>query len=133
MVLQHFVFDWRGVARFIYGDANPSASYRTDYRIAKNHLRDREFELAIEATRVELEKDPKNYEGLMIAAAIYEHMKLPGNGINQLDIILNNPEASDAQKNVARTEKERLEQLQKHLEVANAGRPKSFLARLEKK
>jgi hypothetical protein len=120
-------FIWRGnvawffsnsFAGFFYGDISSPTGIRPDFRYAKNHRRDGELEEAIAAIEHELIKDPKNFEGLMLLAGVYQDMKQPEKALVQLGIVSNNSDASESQKQLADAENERCEQLKKHLAAA---------------
>jgi hypothetical protein len=89
-----------------------------DYHYAKNHRRDGERDKAIAAIQNELRKDPRNFEGRMLLAEIYQDLSQPKEALAQLDIILANPDATPDQKEVARNERENCRQLQRHLDEA---------------
>lgn len=105
-------------ANFFHGDISSPTGMGLNFRYAKNHRRDGEIEQAIAAIEHELQKDPKNFEGLMLLAGVYQDMKQPEKALVQLEIVSNNSEATEAQKEVARAEIERCEQLRKHLIAA---------------
>jgi hypothetical protein len=101
--------------KFLHGEPTTVTGFRPDYVYAKSHFKDGNWEESLRLTQVELEKDSKNFEGLMLSATIYQKLQLPANAIVQLKIILNNSDASDDQKAVATVEKEKCERLQREL------------------
>ena len=102
---------------FLHRDIRSGTGMRPHFRFAHNHRRDGEREEAIAATKHELEKDPKNFEGLMLLAGIYQDMNLPKEAMPHLEIILNNPDSSESQLQLARVEMDNCERAQRHLEA----------------
>ena len=120
-------FIWRGnvawflgdtFAGFFYGDISSPTGMSLNFRYAKNHRRDGEMEQAVTAIEHELKKDPKNFEGLMLLAAVYQDIKQPEKALVQLAIVSNNSEATESQKEVVCAENQRCEQLKIHLAAA---------------
>jgi predicted Zn-dependent protease len=111
-----FLSGW--FVNFLYGGGFSQTGQHPDYRYAKNHRRDGERKEAVAAIQTELRKDPKNFEGLLMLAEIYEDLNQPAEAIAQLNIILENPDATPEQKEVAEHECENCRRLQKHLEEA---------------
>jgi hypothetical protein len=79
-----------------------------DFRYARSAVRDGDLHGAIELTKGELEKEPENYEGLMLLASLYAETGKPARSIGALEKIigalekiLSNPNATDEQKRVA--------------------------------
>jgi hypothetical protein len=105
-------------AGFFYGDISSPTGMGVNFRYAKNHRRDGELKQAIVAIEHELKKDPKNFEGLLLLAGVYQDLKQPEKALVQLAIVSNNPDATESQKEVARAEVKQCEQLQKHLAAA---------------
>ena len=101
---------------FLQGDARYYSSSRPEFRFARSHKRDGNFEEALRLTQIELEKDPNNYEGLMLAATLCHMLDLPEKAIEHLDMILSNPEMTDSQRDVARTERAKCEAQLRHLQ-----------------
>jgi hypothetical protein len=91
---------------------------KADFHYARNHRRDGERDKAVACIRHELSKEPKNFEGLLLLAEIYEDLNEPAAALAQLNIIIDNPEATEEQKEVARQEQENCRQLQRHLDEA---------------
>ncbi len=102
-------------ANFFYSDISSPTGIRSDFRYAKIHRRDGELEQAVAAIEHELKKEPENFEGLILLAGVYNDMKQPEKAMAQLEIVSNAPGATEAQKEVARGENKRCEQLKRHL------------------
>ena len=115
-VLGHYTSGW--FTDFLHRDISSETGMKPDFRYAKNHRRDGEPQKALAAIQHELGKDPKNFEGLLMLAETHEDLNQPGAALAQLAIILDNPEATEEQKEVARREQDNCRQLQRHLEEA---------------
>ena len=95
--------------------------------MGRSYLRDGNLQMAIQATLVELDKDPTSYEGNMLAAQIYQEIEQPEPAIECLERVLNSAGATESQKDLARQEFEKCTQLKARLERLNPNRrvPKS--------
>jgi|SRR5581483_11714559 len=113
-VLSHYAAG--GIVNFLHRDISSETGIRADFRYARNHRRDGETDKAITAIERELEKEPTNYEGLMLLAEIYEDLNQPGEALKHLQIIMDNSGATEDQKNYAQWEQEKCRQLQRHLD-----------------
>jgi hypothetical protein len=102
----------------LFGGGSSETGRFPDYHYAKNHRRDGERDKAIAAIQNELRKEPKNFEGRLLLAEIYQDLNQPKEALAQLHIILENPDATPDQKEVARNEEENCRQLQRHLDEA---------------
>jgi tetratricopeptide (TPR) repeat protein len=106
-----------GVVNLLDPDPGPSRYTRPDYGLAQSHRREGEIKEAIAATRRELEKEPANFEGLILLAQLYQDVNLPKDALRQLEVILNDPQATDEQKEAARAERAACTSLARHLEA----------------
>lgn len=82
---------------------------RPSFQLAKSSLKTGDTEGAMALTLEELEKDPLNYEGLLLMAQIHLDLDQPKEALKQLDKIINNPGATRGQVDIARSEKQRIE------------------------
>ena len=110
----------------IHGTSNVNSGPQ-DFRMGRSYLRDGNFTKAIEVTVVELQKDPTSYEGNMLAAQLYEEVEQPEPAIEAMERVLNNPGATELQKDSAAQQLEICKQLKERLDRANPKRkiPKS--------
>jgi hypothetical protein len=99
------------IVHFLFDTNNPSMGFRPSFDYARTAIRDGELEEAVKLIKVELAKDPKNYEGRMLMTRVLDAMQVPAEAMAHLAVILENPEATDSQKQCALAEKERLEML----------------------
>jgi hypothetical protein len=106
-----------GVVKLLDPDFGPSRLTRPDFGLAQSHRRECEMKEAIAATRRELEKDPTNFEGLLLLAHLYQDVNSPRDALEQLEVILKNPQASDDQKKTANAEQAACMSLVRHLEA----------------
>ena len=83
--------------RILHGDANVSAGHIPDFQFARARIDDGDFEDAIKLTLHELEKNPNNYEGLMLLARLYFQMHRPDEALKQIEAILQNPDTTPEQ------------------------------------
>src|SRR5262245_1572507 len=102
----------KGISAFFFADGHADAGLRAEFRYARAAKRDGDLKEAIRLAKLELEKEPNNYEGLLLLAAIYEEIKMPDQAVVQLNAALSNPDVTDAQKEFAQAGKDRLEQAQ---------------------
>ncbi|HVY68537.1 MAG TPA: hypothetical protein VHH73_01325 [Verrucomicrobiae bacterium] len=109
-----------GLIRFLYGGGG--GGFRADFYFARARAAEGDAEGTVRALREELGKDPLNYEGLMLLASAYQHLQKPDDALAQVDLILGNPGATDAQKEIARAAREEILQQQRHRN-AMAGKP----------
>lgn len=108
------------VVNALYG-GRFGGGFRPDFGAARSRAADGDVDTAMAMLREELEKDPLNYEGLMLLASAYQHKKLPDEAIRQAELILNNPAASADQKRIAEAMRQECRQLREHLQ-ASAGK-----------
>jgi tetratricopeptide (TPR) repeat protein len=66
---------------------------------------------AIQFAEIELEKEPENLEGLLLLANLHEDKGEPTKAIQYWRQVEQSPSATDAQKELARSTSQRLEQL----------------------
>ena len=114
------------LAGLIQGTSNINSGPQ-DFRMGRSYLREGNLTKAIEATIVELQKDPTSYEGNMLAAQLYLEVQQPEPAIESLERVLNNPSATELQKEMAREELPKCKQLKERLDRVDPNRkiPKS--------
>jgi len=91
-----------GLGSVLFGDGQAGGGFRTDYREARSLIDDGDLKGALKAVERELAKEPKDFEGRLLLATVYNNLKQPAKAAEQMDVILNNPEATDGQKADAR-------------------------------
>lgn len=106
-----------GLSHFMFvGSAEYNKGIRPDFRAVRSFIKDEEFERARELVERELTKDEKNYEGRLLLAEIHCALKRPDLALKEVDVILNNPEAMPAQKEIAQKNRDYCLQLARHVE-----------------
>jgi len=68
-----------------------------DFKSARSAMRDGELDEAERLTKGELEKEPENYEGLMLLASIYAQMGRYKQAVRTLDGLLKSSIITDGQ------------------------------------
>ncbi|MEW6159077.1 MAG: tetratricopeptide repeat protein [Verrucomicrobiota bacterium] len=76
--------------------------FRPSFTFARSAFRDEDWAEAERLTRLELAKEPANYEGLMLLVAIYEQRKQLRDALTLLESISENPGTTEAQREKAR-------------------------------
>jgi len=89
------------VTSFIYGHGSQSAGHIPNYKYAREKALDGEHEEAIKLCRWELDKQPDNYEGLILLATIYMETQRPNLALEQVELILRTPHLGDRQEQEA--------------------------------
>lgn len=117
--LNHFTwFGAQAFHRLIHGGpAKGGGSFVPDYRGARSRVEDGDYEQAIEYAQFELAKEPGNFEGLWLLAAIYQEMKKPKEALAQIDLILACPTSTPEQVAAARGAQHQLRALE--IQLAN--------------
>jgi hypothetical protein len=117
--LKHFT--WFGAALvhgLIHGPQNQGGGgFVPDYRGARSRVEDGDYELAIEHVKFELAKEPGNFEGLWLLAAIYQELKRPTEARQQIDAIIACPTSTPEQVATARAAQQQLRLLE--IQLAN--------------
>lgn len=107
------------VHRIVHGRPNQGGGgFVPDYRGARSRVEDGDYELAIEYVQFELAKEPGNFEGLWLLAAIYQELKQPAAAMRQIDLILACPTSTPEQIAAARGAQQQLRALE--IQLANA-------------
>lgn len=88
-----------------------------DYRAARSRVEDGDYEQAIEYVKFELAKEPGNFEGLWLLAAIYQEQKKVPEARQQLDRILACATSTPEQIAAARAAQQQLHALE--IQLAN--------------
>ena len=106
------------VHRIVHGRPNQGGGgFVPDYRGARSRVEDGDYEQAIEYVKLELAKEPGNFEGLWLLAAIYQEQKKPKEAAQQLDRILACPTSTPEQVAAARAAQQQLRALE--IQLAN--------------
>jgi hypothetical protein len=115
-----------GIAHLLFDGSGEGAlgGFRPDFREARSFAEEGDLNKAIELSLAELAKDPANYEGRMLLAALYHEQKLPTQAIIHLDVILNNHSATADQKRHAQAGKTQCLAQQRDLDM-NTAQPAS--------
>jgi hypothetical protein len=80
-----------------------------DFYQVRRALEKGQVDEAQELLNEQLEKAPNNYEGLLLQAQIWLDKKQPPMAVKALEAIVASPSATEEQKAVARSEKQRIE------------------------
>ncbi len=110
--LWHSILSWHFARIFtasMFGTGRAGGSFRPEYHMVRHFLKIGDPVQAQRALNEELEKDPLNYEGLLLQAQLHLDLKKHALAVKDLEKILSNPVATDAQKEIARSEKQRIE------------------------
>jgi tetratricopeptide (TPR) repeat protein len=114
-------FTWFGaeaVHLVVHGRRNQGGGgFVPDYRGARSRVEDGDYEEAIEYLKFELAKEPGNFEGLWLLAAIYQEVKQPKPALAALDRILACPTSTPEQLAAARGAQVQLRTLE--IQLAN--------------
>ena len=94
----------RSATNLLYGDGDGGGGFRTDFREARLRMKESEWKEGVKLVELELAKQPKDFEGLRLLAEACVHLKLFGKAQAQMEIILNNPDATNDQKAWAKSE-----------------------------
>lgn len=113
-------FTWFGGQAFLrltHGRPNQGGGgFVPDYRAARARIEDDDYEQAIQYAKFELAKEPGNFEGLWLLAAIYQEQKKTKEAAQQLDLILACPTSTPEQVAAARAAQQQLRALQIRLD-----------------
>lgn len=113
-------FTWFGAQAFhrlIHGNPGQGGGgFVPDYRGARSRVEDGDYDQAIEYVKFELAKEPGNFEGLWLLAAIYQEQKKLKEAGQQLDLILACPASTPEQVVAARAAQVQLRALQIQLD-----------------
>ncbi|MEK7686347.1 MAG: hypothetical protein AAB466_13090 [Verrucomicrobiota bacterium] len=116
---------WLGaqlVNQFLFGSGRGGGGFRPDFREAKMFIKENDLEAAIKSLERELAKEPANYEGRMLLASIYHELKQPQKGLEQINFILANADATPGQIEAAHAAQHQLRVLQLQLDAERQGR-----------
>ena len=102
----------------LYGRGGQSAGPIPDFKFARAKIEDGKLQEAIKLAQWELTKNPTNYEGLILLAAIYQELKQPAKALAQVELIRQSADATDAQRDNARAAQTQLRELQIQLDEA---------------
>lgn len=102
--LKHFTwFAAEAVHRLLHGRPNQGGGgFVPDYRGARSRVEDGDYDQAIEYVQFELAKEPGNFEGLWLLAAIYQEQRKFKEAAQQLDLIIACPTSTPEQVVTAR-------------------------------
>jgi hypothetical protein len=96
---------------FLNSEPTRNSGFLPDFRAAKVFARDGELAHAIVLAEEQLEKDPKQYEGLMFVASLYADAGHVQKAIAMMNRIITNPLATGVQKQCALNGKNNYERL----------------------
>ena len=88
-------------AKYIYSIPQKRGAFRPDYQEARSAAEIGDIQRAFELIRDELEKEPRNFEGLMLLASGLQSQKEPEKAMMAMKKILDNPDATPEQKRLA--------------------------------
>ena len=74
--------------RLLNGDMNRPTGIRAEFGAAKRLHIHGDLDDALKQTKQELEKDPYNYEGLLLLSQLYVDLDTPDRALNALDTLL---------------------------------------------
>ena len=98
--------------RLINADFNRPSGMRAESGAAKRLHEHGDLDDALRLTREELEKDPYNYEGLLLLAQLYIDTDVPERALQTIDLLLaNTPLTADQKAAVTATRKSLVESL----------------------
>lgn len=112
-------FTWFGGQAFLrltLGSGKAGGGFVPDYRGARSRVEDGDYEQAIEYVKFELAKEPGNFEGLWLLAAIYQEQKKIPEAMQQLGLIRACPASTPEQIAAARAAQQQLRVLQIQLD-----------------
>ena len=112
-------FTWLGAQvfhRLTFGSGKAGGGFVPDYRSARSCVEDGDYQQAIEHVKFELAKEPGNFEGLWLLAAIYQEQKKAPEATQQLSLILACPASTPEQITAARAAQQQLRALQIQLD-----------------
>ncbi|MGZ8920106.1 MAG: tetratricopeptide repeat protein, partial [Limisphaerales bacterium] len=81
-------FSSLGFMRLLNGDMNRPTGIRAELGAARSLRKHGELDDALRQTKLELDKEPYHYEGLLLLAQIYMDMDQPDRALKTLDLIL---------------------------------------------
>jgi hypothetical protein len=105
-VISHYTSGW--LLGWLCRFSSDEGGFRINYTAARIFAEERRFAEAIEAVRRELRKSPLDYEGHLLLAALHRELKQPLEAAAALAVVINNPAATEEQRNAARAGKEEL-------------------------
>ena len=73
---------------FLHSEPGERSGPWADFKYARIAKRDGEWAEAVRLTKIELEKEPENFEGLLLQASVYAHMGKHGQVVQTLDELL---------------------------------------------
>ena len=100
-----------GVHRLIYGDMNRHTGVQPDFFGPKALRKHGDIKEAIQLTERELEKDPLNYEGLLLLSELYQEGHHSGQALRPLTKLLNEAKLSREQREAVQSRQQRIEEL----------------------
>ena len=101
-----------GFLRLITGNMNQTSGIRAELAGPKALLKHGDLTDALAVTLRELEKDPLNYEGLLLLADTHEALDQPGPAARALEKLLRRPGLTADQRKMVRSRREKIEERQ---------------------
>jgi hypothetical protein len=99
----------RLLSTLLHGDGRAGGGFRPEYHLARHYLKEGDLAEALRHCQEELDKEPNDFEGLLLLAQIWLDRKRPPEAIKALERIIASPLATDEQRATAIAEKQRLE------------------------
>jgi hypothetical protein len=95
--------------RMLHGDLNRPTGIRAEFGAAKALHKHGELDDALLHTKRELEKDPQNYEGLLLLAQIHIDLEKPERALETIDRLLADTPLTEEQRIAVSTTRQSLE------------------------
>jgi predicted Zn-dependent protease len=102
-----------GLVNFLNSEPGEHSGPWADFKYARSAMRDGEWAEAVRLMKIELEKEPENYEGLLLLASIYAHMGKHGRVVQTLDELLKVSTLTDEQVSAVKLTRENYVELMK--------------------
>ena len=96
--------------RLLNGDMNRPTGIRAELGAARSLHKHGELDEALRQTKLELDKEPYHYEGLLLLAQIYIDMDKPERASKTLDLILARTPLTDEQRAMIRATRQQVDE-----------------------
>ena len=96
---------------FLNSEPRESSGAWPNFSAARSWARDGELKKAIALTKAELEKEPENYEGLMLLGALHADMGSSELAVRAMDVLLQSSKLTPEQRKIATEKKMTYERL----------------------
>jgi len=101
----------KGVVGFLNSEPSESSGAWADFRAANSWAKDGGLKKAIALTKAELEKEPDNFEGLMLLGSLHADSGSPKRALEATETLLRSPNLTPEQKAAALEKKAIYEKL----------------------